>query len=265
MFQSTAGSFQLAVLHLEALLLPAVGCQLKTANWYTRQKHELCCHILTMNCLLVAATAKEIAVFLDHYRNSDKTMFVDINVDVLVTGIGLTATTYHLARHFSLKRPDLVIQAGLAGCFDKNIPLGSVVGVRQDRIADESVVEMKKLRTLYDLQLLSQNQFPYKKGWLVNTDSGIFKRNKLKQVKAISVNHISTSPEMIRLYKKNFQPVIESMEGAALHYVCLSEKIPFLQIRGISNYIGERNKSKWNMKDAIGHLNKELIRMLESL
>jgi futalosine hydrolase len=40
------------------------------------------------------------------------------------------------------------------------------------------------------------------------------------------------------------------MEGAALHMVCLENKIPFLQIRGISNWIGERDKSKWKIAEA---------------
>ncbi|ULT38317.1 hypothetical protein KRR40_24600 [Niabella defluvii] len=53
------------------------------------------------------------------------------------------------------------------------------------------------------------------------------------------------------------------MEGAALHYVALMEKIPFLQIRGISNYVGERDKRKWNFKDAIDNLNNELVRIVE--
>lgn len=223
-----------------------------------------------MNCLLVAATAKEIAGFLVHYRNSNKPSFVDIHIDVLITGIGLTATTYSLTRQFTLKRPDLVIQAGIGGCFDKKIPLGSVVAVKQDTIADESVVAptatgLKKLQTLFDLKLVPQSQPPYTKGWLVNPDKGIIKRNKFKAVKAISVNQVTTNKQMIALYEKTFQPAVESMEGAALHYVCLSEKIPFLQLRSISNYIGERNKSKWNMKDSIANLNKELIRLLESL
>jgi futalosine hydrolase len=218
-----------------------------------------------MNCLLVAATAKEISPFLDHYRNSNKTAFVDITVDVLITGIGLTAATYALTRQFYLKRPDLVIQAGIAGCFDKNISLGSIVGVKQDTIADEGVVEAGQLKNLVDLKLLSPNQYPYKKGWLINPDKGIMKRNRYKAVKAISINQVSTSRQMIGLYEKKYQPVIESMEGAALHYVCLSEKISFLQLRSISNYAGERNKAKWNIKDAVINLNKELIRLLESL
>ncbi|MBK7884081.1 MAG: hypothetical protein IPJ81_10000 [Chitinophagaceae bacterium] len=55
------------------------------------------------------------------------------------------------------------------------------------------------------------------------------------------------------------------MEGAALQYVCLQEKIPFIQIRGISNYVGERDKLKWKMKEAIFNLNIELKNIVKKL
>ena len=212
-----------------------------------------------MNCLLIAATAKEIAPFLEYYRNNNKSL----QVDVLITGIGLTATSYHLTKQINLKRPRLVLQAGVAGCFNKQLALGTVVTVKQDTIADESVIELKKLKTLFDLKLVPPSQFPYKKGWLVNTDMALIKKTRLKAVKGISVNQITASRQKIRVYEKKFAPVVESMEGAALHYTCLMEKIPFLQLRGLSNYVGERNKKKWNMKDSINNLNKELIRILQ--
>ena len=47
------------------------------------------------------------------------------------------------------------------------------------------------------------------------------------------------------------------MEGAALHYTCLMEKIPFIQLRSISNYIAERDKTKWDMKRSIINLNND--------
>jgi futalosine hydrolase len=214
-----------------------------------------------MNILLIAATVKEIAPFLEHYRNTQKLL----HVDVLMTGIGLTSTTYHITKQLQLKRPDLVIQAGVAGCFDKQMPLGSVVIVKQDTIADESVMELKKLKTLFELNLVPQNQFPYHKGWLMNPNKTFIKRSGIKTVKGISVNQITTSKEIIRFYKNKFNPVTESMEGAALHYVCLLENIPFLQVRSISNYIGERNKKRWNMNESINNLNKELLRLLDTL
>lgn len=220
---------------------------------------------LAMNCLLVAATAKEIIPFINHYRNSDKTLFVDVNVDILITGVGLTATSYHLTRHFSIKKPDFAIQAGIAGCFDKSFPLGSLVAVKQDTIADEGVMEKNKWKTLFELKLKDPNQFPYKKGWLTNPDDEIFKRNKYKTVKAISGNQVTTDKKMTGLFREKFRPVTESMEGAAFHYACLLEKVPFLQLRALSNYVGERNKKNWKMKEAIDNLNKELIRLLESL
>lgn len=218
-----------------------------------------------MNCLIVSATAREIAPFLEYYRNAKKTEHIDLHLDVLISGIGLTAATYHLVKQFSIRKPDMVVQAGVAGCFDTSLPLGTVVAIKQDTIADESVVELKNLRTLFDLKLVPQNQHPYKNGWLINPAKEMLKRTKLKTVRGISVNQITTSKQMIRFYKEQFNPVTESMEGAALHYVCLSENIPFLQVRSISNYIGERNKKKWNMADSIDGLNKELIRLLESL
>ena len=55
------------------------------------------------------------------------------------------------------------------------------------------------------------------------------------------------------------------MEGAALHYIGLQEKIPFLQIRSCSNYIAERNKKNWKMKDAIQQLNVELLKLVAAL
>ena len=211
------------------------------------------------NILVVAATAKEIDPFITLTRTGQFT-----NVDLLISGIGLTASTYHLSKQLALKKYDLVIQAGVAGSFDLTISLGQVVAIKQDAIADQSVVELEKLKTLFDLHLVPQDQYPYKKGWLINPNKEILKKTRLRIVKAVSVNQISTSKEMIKFYRERFDPVAESMEGAALHYVCLMENIPFLQIRSISNYIGERNRKNWNMMDSIVNLNQALASIINN-
>jgi len=213
-----------------------------------------------MNCLLAAATSMEIAPFLEHHRGSNKA-----DPDILITGIGLATATYSLAKQISLKKPRFVIQAGIAGCFGKNISLGSVVVVKQDTIADQGVVENNQLRTMFDMDLVKPNQFPFTKGWLINPHKELIRKTKLKPLKAVSVNHISTNKHMISLYQKKFDVAVESMEGAALHYVCLMENIPFLQIRAISNHAGERDKKKWKMKDAIINLNDEITQLIKIL
>jgi len=218
-----------------------------------------------MNCLLAAATPFEIAPFLEHYRNSDVPFYVDIHIDVLITGVGLTAATYNLQKQLQVKKPDLVIQAGIGGCFDRALPLGTVVSIKKDTIADLGVLEKKQFHNVFDMGFAKPGQFPYKKGWLVNPGLHLLKRNSLKKVAAISVNQITSSPQTIRLYEAKYNPVVESMEGAALHYVCLMEKVPFLQLRSISNYVGERNKKNWKIKESVTNLNNELIRLLNSL
>lgn len=218
-----------------------------------------------MNCLLAAATPFEIAPFLEHYRNSDVPFYIDIHIDVLITGVGLTSATYNLQKQLQIKKPDLVIQAGIGGCFDTKLPLGTVVAIKKDTIADLGVIEKKQFHSVFDMGFAQPNQMPYKKGWLVNPGLYLLKRNSLKKVPAVSVNQITSSPQTARLYEAKYKPVVESMEGAALHYVCLMENIPFLQLRGISNYVGERNKKNWKIKESVANLNNELIRLLNSL
>ena len=213
------------------------------------------------NILVAAATVREISPFIGTLRDD---RFHKKNIDILISGIGLTASTFHLAKQLELKKYDFVIQAGVAGSFDLQIPLGTVVAIKQDTIADQSVVELKKLKTLFDLKLVPNDQYPYKNGWLLNANKEILKKTRLKIVKGISVNQISTSKQMIQFYRDTFKPVTESMEGAALHYVCLMEKIPFLQIRSISNYIGERNKKKWDMNVSISNLNNSLMTIINN-
>jgi futalosine hydrolase len=62
---------------------------------------------------------------------------------------------------------------------------------------------------------------------------------------------ISTSAEKINVFAEKYNADIESMEGAALHYVCAMQQIPFIQIRGISNMVGERDKTKWKIPESM--------------
>lgn len=210
-----------------------------------------------MNCLVIAATAKEIEPFLAHCRETDS----GTDTDVLITGVGLTATAYTLTRQVILKRPNLILQAGIAGCYDPAIELGEVLAVNEEAIADQAVREGDEWKTVFDIGLMHPDQPPFKKGVLPNPHREWLKKCRLKTVTAVSVNQVTTLPSFIAQYVAKFAPTLESMEGAALHYVARREKIPFLQIRAVSNYIGERDKGQWKIREAIRNLNNELIRL----
>jgi len=62
--------------------------------------------------------------------------------------------------------------------------------------------------------------------------------------------------------EKRFNAVCEYMEGAAIAQVCAIYKIPMLEIRGISNIVGERDKRKWNMAVASENCQDLVLRIL---
>ena len=206
--------------------------------------------------LIVAATKTEIAPSLPVLKKW--------HIPVAITGIGAAPSVYHMVKAILQYQPQLIIQAGIGGCFDKNMKLGEVVAISQERFGDIGVQERKEWRSIFDMGFAKPDQKPFKKGVLKNPHKKMLDIAGLKAVAGVTINEISTNKARINLLKAQ-GAVIESMEGAALHYVALMEKIPFLQIRSLSNYVGERDKSKWNFKDAIGNLNKELARIIEQM
>jgi futalosine hydrolase len=207
-----------------------------------------------MQVLLVAATEMEIAPLKEQ----------NIPADLLITGVGSPGSIYKLGKALQQKKYDQVIQAGIAGTFNPGILLGEVVLVQKDVFADLGMIEKKILIPLFDTGLADKEEFPYQNGWLENKNNFI-QHSPLRKVTAVTVNSVSDDQEMAEQYVQKFNAEIETMEGAALHYVCLQENIPFLQIRSISNRVGERDKAKWQMKEAIKNLNKELAVLLKEI
>jgi len=175
------------------------------------------------------------------------------------TGVGMLVSAVTLTQLVLQEKPDFVIQAGIAGCFDTADPLGQVAAVREEILGDTGVEEGGAWKDVFDLNLENPDGAPFANKRLANNQ---FERHNLLQLPAvtgITVNEITTKPERIGLLRQKYNPYIESMEGAALHYVCGKLQLPYLQIRAVSNYIGERDKAKWKMKDAIVNLNAVLL------
>ena len=204
-----------------------------------------------MRILVIAATEFEIAPFIADNKD----------VEVLITGVGVPSTMYHLQKKLPEKAWDLVIQAGIAGSFNYDLGLGEVVLVKQDTFADIGMEEKENFMTIFQAGFAEKDSYPFSDGWLINPNP-LFSRSLLPAVKGITVNKVSDSMVQKLQSINNFAPEIESMEGAALHYVCLQERVPFIQIRSISNCIGERDKGKWKLKEAIENLNLALRKLL---
>ncbi len=181
------------------------------------------------------------------------------------SGIGMLASSISLMKMFTQETPTLIIQVGIAGSFDKKIPLGKVFVVNNDFAGDMGVNENKVWKDLFDMKLDKPNDAPYEKKSLPNPWLNQFNLLKLPTKKGVTVNTISTDKKQIQLLGGRYKAVLESMEGASLHYMGRDLTIPFIQIRAVSNYVGERDKSKWKIQEAIYNLNETLLEYLDAL
>jgi futalosine hydrolase len=188
-----------------------------------------------------------------------------LNLSFHATGIGMLASGVKLTQLTTTYKPDLIIQMGIAGTYSKNEPLGKVMVVASESIADLGVRENGSFKDLFETGLQKENEAPFKKRKLTNPTIKSLNVLKSDLVAAVTINEITTSPKRIKEIIEAHNPVLESMEGAALHYVCCFTKTPFIQIRAISNYVGERNKAKWKLKESIEQLEAYVLTYLATL
>jgi futalosine hydrolase len=187
--------------------------------------------------------------------------------DLLITGIGSMATAWSLKQWIILnEKPDLAINAGIAGSFNERLNIGDVVMPVSDCFADAGVEDGENFLTLFESGLINANDFPYKDG-LLYTDTRYNEKMKsiLEPVRAITVNTATGSETTRGKLLKKFNPDIETMEGATFFYICSREDIPFLALRAISNKVESRNKNNWNIDLALHNLSEKLIDVLLTL
>lgn len=220
--------------------------------------------ICRMNVLIAVATTSEIQA-VNEFLDKQNFRINQNEFSVLITGIGGIATSYHLTKAIAVKNPTYVIQAGIAGSFHAEFPIGSVVCVQEEVVGDMGAEENSEFKDLFDLGLMNENDLPFRSKVLRNKFISDQPQYGLPLVRSVSINEITTRKERIEHLRAKFNPDIESMEGAAFHYVCLNDHVPFLQIRAISNYVGERNKEKWDITKAIENLNQTIVKVLRSL
>lgn len=209
-----------------------------------------------MNILVTAPTEMELAPFIAS-NNKLATYFI--------TGVGGPATIYNLQKKLLETNYDLVIQVGICGSFKpEKYQIGEVLLIEKDIFGDLGIIENNEFMSMAEMRFVTETEKDFKNGWMEN-ENPLFYKLSTRKATAISMNTITDDKAHETIFSKKYGPDLESMEGAAFHYVCLQEKIPFLQLRAVSNAVGERDKTTWRMVEAIENLNNTLIHMLPEI
>lgn len=227
-----------------------------------------------MKILVVSATYKEINPFLQKYSfikiasGLYETSIKENKYIVCITGIGIMPTIARISQLLRDSNYDLALNCGIAGSYDASLKLCDTVNVSSECLPEfgietsEGIKEITEIINDFgtDTLILKGNIIKYIQGTL---KSQVFKT--LKNVKGATVNTVSTSISRISSIIRNYGAQIETMEGAAFFYACASSNIPAIQIRTISNVVGEKCRSKWKIDEAINELNNVLNQIINEI
>ena len=237
---------------------------------------------------LMAAVPSEGDLLLSHLRVEQTVTCGDLEIrrgtlvdkEVLVVFCGLgkinaaAAAAVILAR-FPVSR---LWMWGSAGAYHhSDIRLNDVALASEEILGDDGVVTLNSWKSLnvISIPLTEHNDQPIfnripvdqvemgRARLLLNEWQVNFSGPQVHLGPFVTVSGVSGSPARARLLADRFGALCENMEGGAAALVCLRYRIPFLQIRGLSNWAGDRNKRRWHLTEALDNCQRAMLYLLE--
>jgi futalosine hydrolase len=179
----------------------------------------------------------------------------------LIGGLGPVNTAYALTRHFVEHGvPSLVVQTGIAGAFAQaNVPVGAVVMATEEVYADAGVLTPDRWVGLdaIGIPLVAQsagrpalfNVFPLDAA-LVSRAARIAAPAVHTTGRFLTLAQVTGARDAADVLYERWGGICESMEGAAAAHVCAIHGVPFLEVRGISNLLVDRDRASWRIDEA---------------
>jgi futalosine hydrolase len=227
------------------------------------------------NILLVAATRLEIEPLLSTCNIAEiqtgrvtQVMLKQMPLDILITGPGMVPTAFYLGKLRGLQQYSLVLNAGIAGSFNAAMRIKDVVQVTSDCFPELGCVKEEKLEPMYGMSMAEAYRLPCIDQYNIirNTlNPALNALNALPQAKGITVNAVTGKPWESFPQQANYAPDVETMEGAAFFFACLSLGVACVQIRAISNRIAPPTPEAWDFKGAVDALHEVLLTIFDEL
>lgn len=215
-----------------------------------------------MTVLVLAATSPEAG------------LLQSLAARVVLTGIGAVNTAHALTRELLTRPlPSLVIQAGIAGAYvPAGIAVGSTVLATEEVYADVGVITPEGWLSAEEIGIplvdatatrpARFNRFPLDER-LVARAATICGPLLARTGRFLTLSQVTgTRAGGDALYAR-FGALCESMEGAAAAHVCALHDVSFLEVRGISNQVEDRDRSRWRIGEATESAQRVVRHLLE--
>lgn len=212
---------------------------------------------------LISKVITEFTEIQESNQKLQQASFKHIKIDLLETGYTCFETAYLMGKQLASKKYHLVLTLGLAGSISDEIKVGEVVNIINDKPAFIGMQDHEAFKSIYQLKWLNPFEAPHEKGLLINRTSAYFNVFlPFRKVPAITTNILKGDRSLLKLKQEKYPLDIETINGLAYHYACLSENTNFYQIRTISYNLASDSE---NEDLAIKNLNETLLDILNKL
>ena len=183
------------------------------------------------------------------------------NVIACAGGVGKVNAAMATQLMISLYQPDLILNAGVAGCFD-HAEIGDLVLAEQfmqhdfdtSNIGDEecfvSTVNCTYFPTSdFDRAKAAMDKvgLPYRTGLVATGD------------------WFGVDCDRSRHIAEKFQPLLCEMEGCAIAQVCLRNGVKFMSLKSVSDCLFEHHDFYFNFPTAMKDLNRVVVQFIDAL
>jgi futalosine hydrolase len=195
--------------------------------------------------LLVAATEDELSPL---YAAA-----LPENCATLVCGVGLVEATLNLTRYLAAAAAEVtaVVNFGLAGGYpDSGLKLLDLCLAEREYLGDLGVVVNNRILPL-DPKFAPVGEFSADPALLARAEKLLIRAGLVpRRGNFVTVAGCSGTLERSRYLSAHHRAICENMEGAALARTCQAFKLPFLELRCISNLVLERDQQEWRASEA---------------
>ncbi len=178
------------------------------------------------------------------------------DIDAAVLDVGLLPFATALTSLFSKNYWPMVMQLGIAGAYlDRGLSIGDVVRVDTEILGDQGFQEANGSFQPWPLK---ENGTPISYS---ASDVRFSPReiSELKSVRGLTVNTCTGTSQLAEIRRHFYDVDVESMEGASIFALAPVLNFNAYEVRAISNYVSDRQKSEWRPEEALTQLRNKII------
>jgi futalosine hydrolase len=163
-------------------------------------------------------------------------------VDVLECGVGPVEAAAVTARALAGGRYEAALNAGIGGAFRGRVPplkVGDALLVAEEYLADLGLEGGETLTLPDGAQLFER----------ARASAALLKKCSelpLRVGRGLTVSQVTATQATAERFERRYGADVESMEGFSFLRAAELAGVEALEIRGISNYVGDRYESEWD-------------------